>query len=299
MKIAAAAYPIEWHNRWNEYVGKLRVWVRTAAENGAELLVFPEYAAMEVASLAREEIAADLERSIDAVSARIKDVNELHSSLAREFNVHICAASGPVRREDGKPVNRARLFAPDGSNGAQDKLMMARFEREKWNISRGDAVKVFDTALGRIGLLIGYDSEFPLIARAMTEAGAEILVVTSCAPSLQGYRRIRVAAMARALENQCIVVHSTTVGDAKWLVTARQSIGTAAIFGPPDLGFPEEGIIATGKMNVAGWVYGETTLEAVREVRANGMVSNFNDWHDLDGQLGAVEVEKLGESVPA
>ena len=55
MKIAAAAYPVEWHNRWNDFVGKLRVWVRTGKEQGAELLVFPEYAALEIASLAGEE----------------------------------------------------------------------------------------------------------------------------------------------------------------------------------------------------------------------------------------------------
>ena len=115
MKIAAAGYPIDWHNRWNDYVGKLRLWVRTAAEQGAELLVFPEYGAMELASLAGEDNAGDLARSIDAVGARIKDVDELHGSLAREFKVHICAASAPLRRADGEPVNRARLFAPDGS----------------------------------------------------------------------------------------------------------------------------------------------------------------------------------------
>ena len=68
MKIAAAAYPIDWHNRWNDYVGKLRVWVRTAAEQGAELLVFPEYAALELASLAGEDNARDPERAIDAVT---------------------------------------------------------------------------------------------------------------------------------------------------------------------------------------------------------------------------------------
>ena len=79
MKIAAAAYPIDWHNRWNDYVGKLRVWVRTAAEQGAELLVFPEYGALELASLAGEDNARDLERSIEAVNARIKDVDELHA----------------------------------------------------------------------------------------------------------------------------------------------------------------------------------------------------------------------------
>src|SRR5690606_14362984 len=85
MKIAAAAYPVDWHNRWNDFVGKLRVWVRTAAEQKAELLVFPEYAAMEIASLAEETNARDLTRAAGAVNARIGDVDDLHASLAREF----------------------------------------------------------------------------------------------------------------------------------------------------------------------------------------------------------------------
>ncbi len=293
MKIAAAAYPIDWHNRWNEYVGKLRVWVRTAAENGAELLVFPEFAAMEVASLAREENAKDLQKSIDAVSARIKDVDELHASLSREFNVHICAGSGPVRREDRSAVNRTRLFSPDGLTGVQDKLIMARFERETWEIGPGDRPRVFDTALGRIGVLVGYDCEFPLIARAMAEAGAEILLVTSCAPTIQGYWRIRVSARARALENQCIVAHATTVGEAGWLAAARTNMGTAAIYGPPDTGFPEEGVIATGKMNKSGWVYADVSIDAVRKVRADGVVRNFRDWSEQDGRLSQVETVDL------
>ena len=61
MKIATAAYPIEWHNRWNDLVGKLRVWVRTGAEQGAQLMLFPEYAAMEIASLAGEGNTRELE----------------------------------------------------------------------------------------------------------------------------------------------------------------------------------------------------------------------------------------------
>ena len=126
MKIAADAYPIDWHNRWNDYVGKLRVWVRTAAEQGAQLLVFPEYGALELASLAGEDNARDPARVIDAVTARIKDVDELHASLAREFAVHICAATAPVRRSgDRQPVNRARLFAPHGSSGIQSAFITA------------------------------------------------------------------------------------------------------------------------------------------------------------------------------
>ena len=99
MKIAAAAYPIDWHNRWNDYVGKLRVWVRTAAEQGAELLVFPEYGALELASLAGEDNARDPRARRSTRSTRASRTwTSCTASLAREFEVHICAASGPVRR---------------------------------------------------------------------------------------------------------------------------------------------------------------------------------------------------------
>ena len=295
MKIAAAAYPIDWHNRWNDYVGKLRVWVRTAAEQRADLLVFPEYGALELASLAGEENARDPERVIDAVNARIKDVDELHGSLAREFKVHICAASGPVRRAaDRKPVNRARLFAPDGSVGVQDKLMMTRYEREAWGISAGGPLRVFDTALGRIGILICYDCEFPLLARAMAEAGAEVLLVPSRTQTLRGYWRVRVGAMARALENQCVVVHASAVGPAPWLPVAEQNHGAAGIYGPPDNGFPEDGVVAAGKPDVAGWVYGEVSLDAVRQSRTDGTVLTFRDWAEQPQRIAGVETVALG-----
>ncbi len=299
MKIAAAAFPLEWHDRWNDYVGKLRLWVRSAAEEGAELLVFPEYGAMELASLAGEEIAGDLARSIDAVSERIDDVDGLHASLAREFGVHIAAATAPVRLEDGRAVNRARLFAPDGTQGHQDKLIMTRFERDEWMISPGDGVRVFDTALGRIGLLVCYDAEFPLIARAMVEAGAELLLVPSCTETARGYWRVRVGAQARALENQCISVQAPTVGDAAWSPAVDANVGAAGVFGPPDKGFPENGVIALGKMNDPGWTYAEVSLEDVRAVREDGTVLNHRHWTEQDDRLAPVETVRLGATPAA
>lgn len=293
MKIAAAAYPLEWLSRWNDYVGKLRVWVRTASENGAELLVFPEYAALELASLAGEDNAKDPVRMVEAVSARIKDVDELHKSLAREFGVHICAGSAPVRRADGRVVNRARLFAPDGSAGTQEKLILTRLERE-WGVAPGGGPRVFETALGRIGILICYDCEFPLVARAMVEAGAEILLVPSCTGTLGGYWRVRIAAMARALEGQCVTVQAPTIGEANWLAAAERNIGAAGIFGPPDSGFPEDGVIALGKMNTLGWVYGEVSLDAVRAVREDGTVLGRRHWIEQDDRLDGVERVALG-----
>lgn len=297
MKIAAAAYPIDWHNHWNEYVGKLRVWVRTAAEQGAELLVFPECGGLELASLAGEKNASDLGRSIDAVNARIRDVDDLHSSLAREFKVHISAATAPIRRDDGVAVNRARLFAPDGAQGFQDKLMPSRFEREGWGLAPGDRARVFDTALGRIGILIGADLLFPLIARAMVEAGAEILLAPSASDTPRGHWRQRRGALARALEGLCVVVQAPTVGPADWLPQAARNVGAAAIYGPPDTGFPEDGVIAVGKLDAPGWVHGELAPEAIRTLRAEPAVPIPGDWPEQAARIG--EVETVGLGLPA
>lgn len=267
MKIAAAAYPIDWHNRWNEFVGKLRVWVRTAAENGAGLLVFPENGALELASLAGEENAKDPARAREAVSARIRDVDELHASLAREFGVHICASSGPLRAESGVKVSRARFFAPSGAMGFQDKQSPSAFETEVEQISAGTVGRIFATDLGRIGVLPGGDAAFAAPALAMAAAGAEILLVPTCAPDSRAFWRARIAARARAVETRCFVAQAVTVGEADWLATATKNVGAAAVFAPPEDGLPEDGTVGSGKMNAAGWVYGEVDLEALRVAR--------------------------------
>ena len=136
-----------------------------------------------------------------------------------------------------------------------------------------------------------------MLARTMAEAGAEILLVPSCTETMRGYWRVRVGAMARALENQCIVVHAPTVGPADWLPVAEHNHGAAAIYGPPDTGFPEDGVIAIGKPDVAGWVHGEVSLDAVRQARADGMVLTFRDWAEQPERIAAVETIALGATV--
>lgn len=289
MKIAAAAYPLDWFDTWEEYEAKITRWVEDAAGQGADLLVFPEYGAMELATLAGREVASDLEASINAVSDLIPRADALHQRLASRLGVHICAASAPVCREGKRPVNRARLFAPSGLAGIQDKLIMTRFEREDWDIAPGETARLFDTALGRIGILTCYDCEFPLSARAMIEAGAEILLAPSCTEALAGYSRVRIGAMARALEGQCVVAHSPLIGQVDWSEAVDTNTGAAAIYGPPDRGFPPTGVIAQGEMDMPGWVIAEVDLATIADVRRDGIVLNMRHWDEQDGRLAAIE----------
>ncbi len=278
MRIATSAYPIEWLANWQAYVDKLTSWVDEAANNGADLLVFPEYGAMELASLGGKEVAADLEGGLRQVADHIPAADKLHEDLAKRHGVHILAASAPVWDGGDRPFNRARFFGPGGLLGHQDKQIMTRFERHPWNVVAGGPLRLFDTALGKIGVLICYDCEFPLLARALVDAGAEIILAPSCTEAMAGYSRVRIGAMARALENQCVTVHSPTVGDASWCPPVDANTGAAAVYGPPDTGFPPTGVIAQGELNRAGWVYADVSLDAIRAVRADGGVLNHSHW---------------------
>jgi len=288
MKLAAAAYPLDWLDDWAAYAAKLSTWVAEAAGHGADLLVFPEYGAMELASLAGAEAAGDLAGCIDAVDARLAEADALHADLARRHRVHVLAASAPARMPEG-PVNRARFFAPSGAMGHQDKQIMTRFERDDWGIRPGGPLCVFDTAIGKIGVLVCYDAEFPLLGRALAEAGAELILVPSCTEAEAGYSRVRIGARARALENQCVTVQAVTVGPAPWCPAVDANTGAAGLYGPPDLGFPPTGVLAQGGRDRPGWTYATLDPDAIGRVRRDGQVLNHAHWPEQIGRCAPVE----------
>ena len=94
------------------------------------------------------------------------------------------------------------------------------------------------------------------------------------------------AAMARALESQCVVVHAPTVGDAAWSPAVDENCGAAAIYGPPDRGFPPTGILAETPLNAPGWAYAEVDLARVGIVRRDGAVLNHLHWTEQAERLG-------------
>lgn len=277
MRIATAAYPLDWFAGWAEYEEKLSRWVDEGAADGVKLLVFPEYGAMELASLAGEEVAADLPRASQAVSDRMGDVNQLHRDLAKKHDVHILGASAPVV-EEGRIVNRAFLHTPGGQTGHQDKLMMTLWERDPWGVVGNGPLRVFETALGRIAINICYDSEFPLLARA--QRAADLLLVPSCTEAQAGFWRVRIGAMARAMESQCVSVMSSLVGEYPQIDAVETNTGRGGIFCPPDKGFPSTGVIAEGVMDLPGWTVGEVDMAAIAAVRTSGGVRHRDHWDE-------------------
>lgn len=277
LRIAAAQYPPEALPSLGAYRDKLARWVGEAADAGAQLLVFPEYGAMEYAAAAGAAVAGDLSASLAAVSDALPEMDAAHADLARRHGVHILAASGPSARGAGRYVNAARLFAPSGKRGLQEKLIMTPFERD-WGISGGAGLNVFETALGRIAVAICYDSEFPLLVRAQAEAGAQIVLIPSSTEFVSGYHRVRTAALARALEGTCVTALSPTVGDAPWSPAVDHNTGAAGVFVPADRSLSDTGILAEGHLNRVQWVYADADLTRLADVKATGEMRNVGDW---------------------
>ena len=282
LRIAVAQYDIGYFERWSDYTDKLEQWVHDAAGQGAQLLVFPEYGSMELASLFGEVIYRDLAKQLEAMQSIYPDWQALHLALAKRFGLLILGASYPVRQEDGRYLNRATLFGSKGVIGSQDKLLMTRFEHEQWLISPGEEIRVLDTDFGRIAINICYDSEFPLIARQQVEAGADLILVPSCTDTEAGFHRVRLGCQARALENQCFVVQSPTFGLASWSEAVDINTGRASVYTPVDYGFPDNGILVQGNTDQPGWVYADLDLRDIARIRKEGQVFNYRDWSRQD-----------------
>ncbi|KAB2892248.1 MAG: carbon-nitrogen hydrolase family protein [Desulfobulbaceae bacterium] len=296
MLVAAAAYPIEKLLDWKSYATKIDIWLHQAAAAGAQLALFPEYLAMELVSLLPKRSHLSLSLQLSALQDILPDFIELFSQMAKRHALHIAAGTFPVVANGHTFRNRCHFFFPDGSFGFQDKLVMTRFESEQLGIDGGDALTIFPTDSGTLGICICYDIEFPHIARKLVEAGADVLLVPSCTDTTHGHHRVRVSCRARALENQCFVVQSATVGVAGWSEAVDVNIGSAAILTPIDDGFPQDGILTESLLNQGQWISSELALSSLAETRKNGQVRNFQDrnqqLHDFPLRVFGAEMDQ-------
>jgi len=106
------------------------------------------------------------------------------------------------------------LIGPDGRIiGKYRKVCLPRGEVDA-GLAPGRDYPVFETKLGKVGMMVCYDGFFPEPARELTKRGAEIIAwpVWGCNPML---------ASARACENHVHLVSSTYTDSAsKWTLTA-------------------------------------------------------------------------------
>jgi predicted amidohydrolase len=137
---------------------------------------------------------------------------EYFCALAKKHQIYIVV--GLVERDGNLIYNVAVLIGPDGRIlGKYRKVCLPRGEVDG-GLTPGKEYPVFDTPLGKIGMMVCYDGFFPEPARELSKNGAEVICwpVWGCNPML---------AAARACENHTYLVSSTyTDIKSDWTLTA-------------------------------------------------------------------------------
>jgi predicted amidohydrolase len=277
LKIATAQYSIGEPADFAAFAARVGDRVAQAARAGANVVVLPEYLALEAAAGLPNEIRGDFARSLAALQAHHDDYLELARELSRRHSLYLAAGTFLLGVGNGRYRNRAYFVSPEGKIAFQDKLTLTGFEKSSGILEPGAALKVFDTDFGRVGIDICYDAEFPLYARAQVEAGARMILVPSCTDSEAGATRVRVGCQARALENQVLVACAVTAGEAAWSAALDVNTGAAAIYTPIDRGFPSDGVLVRADP-AADWAIGEIDLAALDAFKRDAQVANANDW---------------------
>lgn len=133
-------------------------------------------------------------------------------TLAKQHHTHLVV--GLYERDEKVVYNVAVLIGPDGKLiGKYRKVCLPHSEIEN-GVTPGDEYPVFQTAFGKVGMMVCYDGFFPEVARELTNHGAEVIAwpVWGCNPLL---------AKARACENHVYLVSSTfSEPKAEWMISA-------------------------------------------------------------------------------
>ena len=239
----------------------------------ADFLLFPELFSAPLMAEFNEDDAAKAIRKLAHYSNEIRD-KMVEYALA--YNINIIAGSMPVY-ENEKLYNVAYLCRRDGSYEAQYKIHVTPAERHDWGMTGGDKVQVFETDTAKIGILICYDSEFPELGRILADQGMEILFVPFATDTQNGFQRVKICSQARAIENECYVAISGSVGNLPKVKNMDIQFGQSAVFSPSDFAFPQNAIVAEGTPNTENTIIADVDLYDLKHLHVNGSVRNLKD----------------------
>ena len=172
-----------------------------AAAAGAELLVLPEMAvpgymfdSAEEAMPYAEEIPGPSTEAFERECARL--------------GMH--AVCGLLERDGDTLHNSAILVGPDGLIGSYRKTHLPFLGVDRFVVP-GDELNVYDTPLGRIGVIICYDLRFPEVTRTLALKGADIVCLPTNFP-MAAKVQTELITVARAAENRVYLVTANRVG---------------------------------------------------------------------------------------
>jgi len=225
----------------------------------ADLLVLPEFFATGYQFVSQEEVSG-LSESIPN-----GDTTGRLSELSRQKGIYLVA--GLPERDGDRFFNSAVLSGPDGFIGVYRKTHL--FFEEKLYFSPGDTgFKVWDTKVGRIGIMICFDWFFPEAMRALALMGADIITH----PSNLVLPYCPAAMPIRCLENRVFAVTANRVGEEN-----RKAGQSLRFIGQSQITSPEGKIVIRAPENDEAILIAEINPEISRNKNLNPLNNIFDD----------------------
>ena len=244
-------------------VAKAEELMRTAADDGAELIVLPEcfipfYPMSRLTRSDWDPRQTDLyERMwLNSVDVPGPIIDRL-AAVCAELGVHV--ALGVNERESHRPgslYNSLLLIGPTGVLLRHRKLMPTHHERLFHGVGAGDDLTVADTPIGRIGGLICWENYMPLARYALYRGGPQIWL----APTMEDREMWTSLMQTIAMEAGAWVVG--VCGYSRRSDYPDELIAMASD-GPDELTRGGTVVVAPGGEVVAGPLYGEEGMLVV------------------------------------
>ena len=273
VRVAAVQWQMRPAATFDVFRSHLKYYIDVVAAYQCDFVVLPEYFNASLMSQFYPHVKSDAE-AIRSLSQYTDRIRALISDLAVQYNINIVAGSLPEYR-DHTLRNVSFLCRRDGSWDFQYKIHPTPDEQLEWGLQGGDELKVFDTEEGKIGILVCYDAQFPELGRLLAERGMQILFVPYLTDTKSGYLRVRRCAQARAIENECYVVTTGSMGNIPNLGYMDIHYSQSAIFTPSDFAFPHDAVKAEATPNTETTLIADLDLGLLKELRSQGSVRNF------------------------
>lgn len=268
---------IQWQMRrykdLDELFSQVEYFIDSVSAYQSDFAVFPELFNGPLLAAFNHLSEADAMRELAKYTPEMK---ERFQALAISYNVNIITGSLPSIEEDSLK-NIGFLCHRNGSVDKYEKIHITPDEAKHWGIQGGNSLRVFDTDAGRIGILVCYDVEFPELPRLLAEDGMQILFVPFLTDTQNAYMRVRLCAQARAIENECFVAITGSVGNLPKVENMDISYSQAAVFTPSDFAFPSNCIKSEATANAEMILIAEVDLSLLHELHSYGSVRNLKD----------------------
>jgi predicted amidohydrolase/GNAT superfamily N-acetyltransferase len=262
-------------NSIDDLLQQVEYFIDALSDYRCDVAIFPEFFNAPLMGLEEHKTSVDAIRYLAGYTSTIV---EAVSKLSVSYNINVVIGSMPVIDEaDDELYNIAYMCKRNGQIEEQRKLHPTPHEKKAWIMQGGNKLHLFKTDFGRVGVLICYDVEFPELSRLLSEHEMQILIVPFWTDTKNGYLRVRRCAQARAIENECYVAISGSVGNLPQVDSVDIQYGQSAVFSPSDFAFPHDAIMAETTPNTEMTLIVDVDLNKLQELQNEGSVRNYLD----------------------